>query len=75
MADKELEGWDEYARQKKSDDKETAKILKEALTIVDKLAKMDIDDIIVIYIGEDLSEINLLKKISDNEFRSTSLSK
>jgi hypothetical protein len=28
-----------------ADEKETAKILKEALTIVDKLAKMDVDDI------------------------------
>ena len=28
-----------------ADEKETAKILKEALTIVDKLAKMDADDI------------------------------
>ena len=28
-----------------ADEKETAKVLKEALTIVDKLAKMDADDI------------------------------
>ena len=28
-----------------ADERETAKILKEALTIVDKLAKMDADDI------------------------------
>jgi len=29
-----------------ADEKETAKILKEALTIVDELAKMDIDEVI-----------------------------
>jgi hypothetical protein len=45
MADKELENWEEYARQKKSNDKQTAEILKDSLRIVDKLAKMDADDI------------------------------
>ena len=45
MADKELENWEEYARQKKSDDRQTAEILKDSLKIVDKLAKMDADDI------------------------------
>jgi predicted DNA-binding protein (MmcQ/YjbR family) len=45
MADKELENWEEYARQKKSDDRQTADLLKDSLKIVDKLAKMDADDI------------------------------
>jgi hypothetical protein len=45
MADKELEAWDEYARQKKSDNRQTAEILKDSLKIVDELAKMDADDI------------------------------
>ena len=45
MADKELENWEEYARQKKSDHRQTAEILKDSLKIVDKLAKMDADDI------------------------------
>jgi spermidine/putrescine-binding protein len=45
MADKELENWEEYARQKKSDDRQTAQILKDSLKIVNALAKMDVDDI------------------------------
>ena len=45
MADKELENWEEYARQKKSDDRQTAEVLKESLKIVDKLGKMNADDI------------------------------
>ena len=45
MADKELEGWDEYARQKKSDSRQTAELLKDALRLVDKFAKLDVDGI------------------------------
>jgi hypothetical protein len=45
MGDGQYEAFEAFYAQKKSDDVETAKILKDSLKIVDKLGKMDIDDI------------------------------
>jgi hypothetical protein len=46
MGDKEFERWEAYYAAIKSDDKETAKILKDALKIVDELAKIDIEELL-----------------------------
>jgi hypothetical protein len=59
MADKEMENWEEYARQKKSNDREIAEILKESLKIVDELSKIDFDDM-----GMDEDEMEHLETLN-----------